>query len=166
MWDYDTYAPLASWFESTWVGENMRNIFWLFPMMETMHFIGLTILFGSLLVIDVRVLGYGRFINMKAAMKFIPVAIGAFLINLLSGLAFLCADPFRYFPNVAFQWKMGLIVIAGINALWFWFGEHKELSELADGEDAEFRAKVIAGLSLALWVAIIVLGRFMPYVEY
>jgi len=166
MWDYDTYAPIASWFESTWVGEQMRNIFWMFPMMETFHFIGLTILFGSLLVIDIRVLGFGRFINMRAAMHFIPVAIGAFCINLLSGLAFLCADPFRYFPNVAFQWKMGLILIAGINALWFWFGEHEELKQLADGEDADFRAKVIAGLSLALWVCIIVLGRFMPYVEY
>jgi len=166
MWDYDTYAPLATWFESTWVGEQMRNIFWMFPMMETFHFIGLTILFGSLLVIDVRVLGFGRFINMRSAMHFIPVAIGAFCINLLSGLAFLCADPFRYFPNVAFQWKMGLILIAGINALWFWFGEHEELKQLADGEDADFRAKVIAGLSIALWVCIIVLGRFMPYVEY
>lgn len=120
--DYETYAPLASWFEATWMGEQMRNIFWLFPAMETVHFIGLTIMFGSLLVIDVRVIGFGRFINMRAALKFIPVAIAAFTVNLLSGIAFLCADPFRYFPNIAFQWKMGLIVIAGLNALWFWFG--------------------------------------------
>jgi len=164
--DYDTYAPLASWFESTWVGEQMRNIFWLFPAMETVHFIGLTIMFGSLLVIDVRVLGFGRFINMGSALKFIPIAIGAFSINLLSGIAFLCADPFRYFPNIAFQWKRGLIVIAGINALWFWFGEHDELKQLADGEDADFRAKVIAALSLAIWVAVIIFGRMIPYVEY
>ena len=61
--DYETYEPLATWFESTWVGDQMRNIFWLFPMMETIHFIGLTIMFGSLLVIDVRVIGFGRFIN-------------------------------------------------------------------------------------------------------
>lgn len=164
--DYDTYAPLASWFEATWVGEQMRNIFWLFPMMETIHFIGLTIMFGSLLVIDVRVIGFGRFINMHAALKFIPVAIIAFSVNLITGIAFLCADPFRYFPNIAFQWKMGLIVIAGLNALWFWFGEHKELQQLADGEDAEFRAKVIAALSIAIWVAVIVFGRMIPYVEY
>lgn len=164
--DYDTYAPLATWLESTWLGEQMRNIFWLFPMMETVHFIGLTIMFGALLVIDVRVIGFGRFINMNSAMKFIPVAIGAFTVNLLSGIAFLCANPFRYFPNIAFQWKMGLIVIAGLNALWFWFGEHKMLQQLADGEDAEFRAKVIAALSIAIWLAVIVFGRMIPYVEY
>ncbi len=164
--DYDTYAPLASWLEATWLGEQMRNIFWLFPMMETVHFIGLTIMFGSLLVIDVRVIGFGRFINMKAALKFIPIAIGAFMVNLISGIMFLCANPFRYFPNIAFQWKMGLIVIAGLNALWFWFGEHKILEQLADGEDAEFRAKVIAFLSIAIWVGVIIFGRMIPYVEY
>jgi hypothetical protein len=164
--DYDTYAPLASWLEATWLGEQMRNIFWLFPMMETVHFIGLAIMFGALLVIDVRVIGFGRFINMNAALKFIPVAIGAFMVNLLSGIAFLCANPFRYFPNIAFQWKMGLIVIAGLNALWFWFGEHKILEQLADGEDAEFRAKVIAFISIAIWVGVIIFGRMIPYVEY
>ena len=164
--DYETYEPLASWLEATWLGNQMREIFWLFPMMETLHFIGLTIMFGCLLVIDVRVLGFGRFINMKAALKFIPPAIAAFTLNLLTGIAFLCADPFRYFPNIAFQWKMGLILIAGLNALWFWFGEHNELKQLADGEDAEFRAKVIAGLSIAIWVAVIVFGRMIPYVEY
>ena len=164
--DYETYEPLATWFESTWVGDQMRNIFWLFPMMETIHFIGLTIMFGSLLVIDVRVIGFGRFINMNASMKFIPIAIGAFSINLITGLAFLCADPFRYLPNIAFQWKMGLVVIAGLNALWFWFGEHQELKSLADGEDAPFRAKVIAALSIAIWVGVIIFGRMIPYVEY
>ena len=164
--DYDTYAPLATWFEATYVGGQMRNIFWLFPMMETIHFIGLTIMFGCLLVIDVRIIGFGRFINMNAAMKFIPIAMGAFSINLITGIAFLCADPFRYFPNISFQWKMGLIIIAGLNALWFWFGEHKELKLLADGEDAPFRAKVIAALSIAIWVAVIIFGRMIPYVEY
>ena len=164
--DYDTYAPLATWLEATWLGEQMRNIFWLFPMMETIHFIGLTIMFGALLVVDVRIIGFGRFINLDAAFKFIPIAIIAFSVNLLSGIAFLCANPFRYFPNIAFQWKMGLIVIAGLNALWFWFGEHKILQQLADGEDAEFRAKVIALISVAVWVAVIIFGRMIPYVEY
>jgi hypothetical protein len=116
-------------------------------------------------VIDFRVMGLAKFINMKTAMKFIPVAIYGFAINLITGIAFLNADPFRYFPNVAFQWKMALILMAGINALWFWIGEHKELSQLADGEDAPFRAKVIAFISIVLWVLVIIGGRMIPYVE-
>ncbi|MAM69824.1 MAG: hypothetical protein CMP91_01595 [Gammaproteobacteria bacterium] len=122
-------------------------------------------LFGSLLVIDLRVVGFARFINMRDAMKFIPIAIVGFAINLLSGITFIASNPERYGPNIAFQWKMGLVIIAGLNALWFYFGEHKDLVKLADGEDAEFRAKVIAAVSLMIWIVVIILGRFMPFVE-
>lgn len=152
--------------EATWLGTQMRYHFWMFPMMETLHFMGLSVMFGALMVVDLRVIGLARFISMKESMKFIPIAIGAFLLNLLTGIAFLCADPHRYFPNLAFQWKMGLLLIAGLNALWFFFGEHKQLMQLADGEDADFRAKVIALLSLLIWVGIIIWGRMIPYVEY
>jgi hypothetical protein len=160
------WQPIATWLESTSLHKTMLEVFWLFPLCETLHFIGLTLMFGSLLVIDFRVMGWGRFINMKAAMDFIPLAIFGFLINLITGIMFLHADPFRYFPNIAFQWKMALIIVAGFNALWFWFGEHKELLQLADGEDAPFRAKLIAFVSVAIWLIVIVAGRMIPYVEY
>ena len=103
--------------------------------------------------------------EMRDAMKFIPIAIVGFAINLLSGITFIASNPERYGPNIAFQWKMGLVIIAGLNALWFYFGEHKDLVKLADGEDAEFRAKVIAAVSLMIWIVVIILGRFMPFVE-
>ena len=95
----------------------------------------------------------------------IPLVLIAFSINLLTGLAFILADPYRYFYNLAFQWKIGLIFLAGVNALWFWFGEHRKLVLLGPGEQADFPAKVIAGLSLVIWVAVIVLGRLIPYLE-
>lgn len=152
--------------QATWLGMKMREIFWLFPLMETIHFMGLSVMFGALLIIDLRVMGLAPFINMKSVMKFIPVALIAFAVNLLTGIAFLCADPHRYFPNLAFQWKMGLVLVAGLNALWFWLGEHKQLVQLADGEQADFRAKFIAFLSIAIWIAVIVFGRLIPYVEY
>lgn len=160
------WEPLAAWLESTALHDVMVEVFWMFPLMETLHFIGLTVMFGALLVIDFRILGLVKFINMRAAMAFIPVALIGFAVNLITGIAFLNADPFRYFPNTGFQWKMGLIAIAGINALWFWFGEHKELVRLADGEDAPFRAKVIAFVSVAIWVGVIILGRMIPYLEF
>lgn len=160
------WQPLATWLESTYIHGLMVDIFWMFPLMETLHFIGLTIMFGALLVVDFRIMGLIKFVNMKAAMAFIPAAIFGFAINLVTGILFLHADPFRYFPNMSFQWKMALIIIAGINALWFWFGEHKELLQLADGQDAPFRAKVIAFISVSVWVVVIIAGRMIPYVEY
>ena len=155
-----------AWIESTAVGEFIRNYPWAFPTLETLHFMGLCVLFGSLLVIDLRVLGVARYIPMASALKFIPVAVGAFAVNLITGIGFFCADPFRYFPNIAFRWKMLLIVIAGLNALYFQFVEHRKLQSLPDGQSGDFSAKTAAFLSLIIWIAVIVLGRLMPYVEY
>jgi hypothetical protein len=157
---------LAVWLGNGMVHDFIVEKFWVFPLMETLHFIGLSFMFGSLLVIDGRVLGIAKFISMKEAMKFIPVAIVAFAVNLISGFMFLTSDPNAYLYNIGFQWKMGMIVIAGINALWFWFGEHKELCQLADGQDAPFRAKIIALASLIIWVIVIVLGRMIPYTDF
>lgn len=149
----------------SFVGNAMRDIFWMWPFTENLHFMGLCALFGGLLAIDLRVLGICRFIPMKAALSLIPYVIAAFGVNLVTGIMFFCGDPYRYFYNLAFQWKMALIVLAGVNALWFWFGEHAKLSKLADGEQADIPAKIIAAASLALWVGIIILGRLIPYLE-
>jgi len=102
---------------------------------------------------------------MKEAMKFIPVAIIAFSVNLITGYFFMTSDPNNYIYNYGFQWKMVMIVIAGINALWFWLGEHKQLLTLADGEEAPFRAKVIALISILVWITVIILGRMIPYTD-
>src|SRR5690554_2942631 len=124
---------------SSWLGELMRGIWWMWPFMENLHFFGLCLMFGALMVIDLRVLGVAKSVPMAASMRLIPVAIIAFGINLITGIAFICGDPFRYAYNLSFQWKMGLIFLAGVNALWFWFGEHAKLSRLAVGEDADFQ---------------------------
>lgn len=156
---------MLTWFGDTWMGNTMREIFWMWPFMENLHFFGLSVLFGGLVAIDLRVLGVARWVPMKGALTLIPYVMVGFAINLITGLFFFAGDPFRYFYNIAFQWKMGLIVLAGINALWFWFGEHAKLSRLADGEQADFGAKMIALMSLVIWVIVIVLGRLIPYLE-
>ncbi len=153
------------WASNTFIGVAMRDVFWMWPFMENLHFTGLSIMFGALLVIDLRVIGVTKVIPMHGALKLIPLAIIGFAINLITGIGFYMGDPFRYTGNLAFQWKMALIIIAGINALWFWFGEHAKLSKLADGMDADFPAKVIAALSLGIWVLVIILGRLIPYLE-
>lgn len=157
---------ILAWIESCWLGVMIRDIAWMFPAMETLHFMGLCVLFGSLMVIDLRLLGIARFIPMGPAMSFIPITIGAFAVNLLTGIGFFCADPFRYFPNIAFRVKMLLIVLAGLNALWFQFVETPKLKSLSAGAGTGVSVKIVAALSLILWISVIVMGRMIPYLEY
>ena len=156
-------AAVLGWFESTWLGEFVRNTFWVFPTCETLHFFGLSILLGALLMLELRLLGFMPQIPIRPALAFVPIAIGGFLLNLITGIFFFCADPFNYWPNPGFKIKMALILLAGLNALWFEFAERRKILALPEGADVGLQAKVIAGLSLALWVSIIVMGRLLPY---
>jgi hypothetical protein len=152
-----------TWCQDSWLGVAMRDIAWLWPISEALHFIGLCVMFGALLVVDLRVLGMARGIPLGSAMKFIPIAIGGFALNLLTGIAFFAGDPFRYWPNISFRIKIILILLAGINAIAFEVLERRRLEAAAPDADVEGQGKLIAGLSLGLWVGVIVMGRMIPY---
>ena len=82
-------ADLLNWIAETWLGNAMRDIFWMWPFMENFHFFGLSLMFGALLAIDLRVIGVANFIPMRPVMWLIPVALLGFAINLITGIAFI-----------------------------------------------------------------------------
>ena len=156
---------LGKWMGQSWLGVAARDVFWLFPTAEIVHFFGLCLLMGSLLLIDLRVLGFARTVSIKKVIAFTPVALVGLVLNTISGVVFLCAYPENYWPSTAFRLKLLAIVIGALNALWFKWAEAPRIELLADDADAEFRAKIVAALSLATWVVVIALGRLLPYVS-
>jgi hypothetical protein len=148
----------------SWLGSAYSTA-WGFPTLETLHFIGLCILVGGVLILDARILGFTRNMPAKAAMSFLSVALLGFVIVTGSGIGMFSTDPFRYTANPMFLAKIALILLAGINAIWYWLGPHSHVLSLPDGEVAPSNARVIAWASLLLWTGVIVLGRLIPYVE-
>lgn len=164
-----------------WMSESALNHYivthsYVWPTLESLHFIGLCLLFGSLLLIDLRVLGVAKMVRFEAVERFLLVSVTGFVINLTTGVTFLFGDPSRYFVNPSFQLKMLCIVLALLNALYFSLRMKKHSESLStkqgEGEMAlsidmvmPIDMKLAAGLSLALWVAVIVFGRLIPYVE-
>ncbi len=151
------------WIESSPLGNLMRDVLWLFPLAEILHFMGLCLLMGGLLVVDCRLLGLIRNVPPLVVYRFLPLMLIGFGINLVTGILFFFADPFRYYPNLAFRLKMLLILLAGINALYFKLRIHSRSIELSSGDDIGMEAKIVAFLSLVFWVGVIVFGRFIPY---
>jgi hypothetical protein len=149
--------------ENTWIGEFMRAYWWAFPAAEALHFIGLSLLVGSLAVIDLRLLGFARSLSVRAVHQLLLWTWIGFAINLITGLLFIFAQASFYYPNVAFRVKLVLLLLAGANALWFQLTVNRELPSWSDGADATRQAKVIAGISLGLWVSVIFFGRFIMY---
>ena len=149
--------------EDSWLGEFMRAYWWAFPAAETLHFIGLSLLIGSLAVIDLRLLGFARSLSIKVVHQLLVWTWIGFAINVLTGLLFISAQASFYYPNVSFWVKMVLIALAGLNALWFELTVHRDLHSWNDDTVAPAQARAIAGASLVLWIAVIFFGRFIMY---
>lgn len=155
-----------AWLYDSWLGQMARETAWLFPAAETVHFIALCFFLGSMLVIDLRLLGFARSISIPAALRLVPVALAAFVFILMSGIVFVSSDPMNYISNWGFLTKMGLILVGGINALWFTLREQRHLLSLPEGGETAISTKVVAGLSLSCWIAVIAFGRLLPYLSF
>lgn len=152
------------WLEASWLSQLVNDSTWMFPALETLHFIGLILLIGSLLVVDVRLLGFARAIPVNSVMIFLPWSLVGFAINLVTGTMFFVSDPTTYYPNTAFRLKMLAVLLAGLNAIWFKRTIHPQLvASDCDPRVLPANTQLIAGLSLALWFSVIVFGRLIPY---
>jgi hypothetical protein len=150
--------------EGTAINEWILSSVWAWPIMEILHFMGLSLLLGSLLVIDLRMAGFFRRINIVATHKMLPWVFIGFGINLVTGILFLMGDPARYTANIGFRWKMFLVLIAGLNALWFWIKINPVMKTWEPHGDTPAIAKVIAWVSLGSWFGVMLLGRLIPYI--
>ena len=137
---------------------------WAWPLMEILHFMGLSLLLGSLLVIDLRLAGYLRQINIAATHQLLPWVFIGFGLNFVTGFLFLMGDPARYTANIGFWWKMFLVVVALLNALWFKMKISPVMANWSPHADTPPMAKVIGWLSLGSWFGVLVLGRLIPYI--
>jgi hypothetical protein len=132
------------------------------PSLETLHFIGLSLLIGVILMIDLRMLGVMKDVAFPALHRLLPWAILGFGTNLVTGMLFFVASPEQYDRNVAFVWKMILVMLAGANALYFTLFD--EAWALKAGDDAPFTAKAVAVSAIALWLGILYFGSMLPFI--
>jgi hypothetical protein len=137
---------------------------WTWPVLEILHFMGLSFLLGALLIIDLRMAGFFRQINIAATHRLLPWVFLGFGINLVTGFLFLMGDPARYTANIGFWWKMILVCVAGLNALWFWIKVNDDMKTWEPHADTPVIAKVIAWVSLGSWFGVLLLGRLIPYI--
>src|SRR5690606_36025074 len=112
---------IMDWMQTTWINGLAVNYSWTWPMLETLHFVGMSLLIGSIIIMDLRLIGVQRVIPSLSVHSLLPLAFIGFGINLLTGIVFLFGDPYRYAVNISFQLKMVLVLLAGLNALLYAF---------------------------------------------
>lgn len=129
---------------------------WAYPALEVVHIVGIALLLGNLVLLELRVLGAAPAIPLRAlAAPALALSLGGFALAALSGLTMFAASPGELLANRTFLVKMGLLMLAGLNAALF----HARGG--LGRADAVAKAQTV--LSLLLWLAVIAAGRFIAY---
>jgi hypothetical protein len=136
---------------------------WGWPTLEILHFTGLCLLFGTIGLFDLRVLGFAKRIPLAALHRFVPIGIAGFLINATTGVMFVTSDPDQYLYNPAVQTKMVLVLLAGVNMVLFYWLANRELMALGPGEPSPPRARFFTLVSLLAWTGVIACGRLITF---
>jgi hypothetical protein len=144
---------------SAWINEST----WVWPLCETLHFIGLSLLLGVTGFFDLRLMGFFRRVSIAAAKELMPLALVGFAINLLTGAVFLIGLPDQYLNNRVWWFKVGFIVLAGLNALIYETKLSAKVLALEPGADTPGVVKLIGLVSLASWLAVLYCGRMLPF---
>jgi uncharacterized membrane protein len=138
----------------------INHVIWFVPW-QTVHFFGFSLIFGTVLVISLRVLGFWKSVSFAAVHRLLPLGVFGVVMNVFSGMLILLADSSRYLNAPTFAPKIGLIVIGAAAVLYFSFSER--LWKLRAEEDAPAGAKWVAALVLISWSGVIMGGRLISY---
>ncbi len=143
------------------VGKFVTGVKWVWPTLQTLHFIGLTILMGVVFLVDLRILGAMKNVSFVSVHRLLPWGILGFGLNLLTGMCYFIAAPFQYTHNGTFYWKIALIMLAGANAIYFTVSD--EPFTLSPGDEATLKSKMMALSAIILWIGVMFCGLMLPF---
>jgi uncharacterized membrane protein len=152
-------APAGELTVARTIGNFVRDTSWLWPTLETLHFIGLTLLIGVMLLVNLRMLGAMPQLSLGAIDRLLPWAVLGLGINVISGMLFVLGAD--YTKNVAFYWKLVFLMIAGVNSLYFFFDKGWAAQP---GTSVPISSKIAAACALCLWVGVMFWGSMLPFI--
>jgi hypothetical protein len=156
FWD-----PIAQSAIAVFIGQSV----WAYPALETLHIFGIALVFGPILIFDLRVLGFNRGIGIgELHGALLPWVWTGFAINVSSGALLFVSDAAAFASNPAFRAKLALLALAGLNALAFQWRLYPTLID-SDVTAGARGARFSAAASIMLWLAVITAGRLMAYIK-
>jgi hypothetical protein len=148
----------------------LRDSFWVYPAVNTLHILGIVLLVGSVLPLDLRLLGaFKRYPVRPIAKIMVPIATCGVVLTILSGLMLFAVNPVDYVRTDLFLVKIGLIGAAGINAALLSYNASWNEIVVADESllnitEPDRKLQIAAFFSLLFWIAVLTCGRFVGYV--
>ena len=155
LWMWLEGLPLAAY-----IGEG-----WLFPFLESIHVLTGTFVVGSILMVDLRLLGLaaGRYPVSRIVKEIVPWTYCACVLSVVAGLGLFITRAGHYAANPAFQIKMVLLVLAGLNMGVFHLVTVRGIARWDDAARPTAGARFAGGCSLLLWIGVMLSGRWIGH---
>ncbi len=155
----DDYYPLFEWFEATSLGTVVRESIWLFPVIECVHLLGLALMGGALILVDLRLLGWGLKSQATAdvARQARPWLVLGWTTMILTGIPMFLSEAIKCFYSPPFWWKMVFLVLATI----YTFTWRRRVAGAAERTGA--LRVLTAVFSQGLWFAVGFSGRWIAF---
>jgi len=155
----------CEWLYATSISVGIRESLWVFPIIETIHVLGLSLSVGVLFVSDLRLVGLALTRRPASALwsQLWPWMMAGFIVMFASGALLFWSQPVKAYQSIFFRIKLGLLVLAGLNAAFYHLTVFRRMGEWDRAPMPPLQARLTGWISLALWAGIIAAGRTMAY---
>jgi hypothetical protein len=161
----DFTAAILKWLETTPLSVFILESEWAFPTIESVHVIAIALVIGTISIVDLRLLGLASTKRgfTELSHEVLPWTWLAFSAAAIAGLLLFISHATEYFDNMAFRIKLLLILLAGINMLYFHLFTCRNVSKWDRNSAVPMAARIAGGISLACWIAVVGFGRWIGF---
>jgi len=152
------------WLEATSWSVSMRESEWIFPLIETVHVLALSVMLFPTALMDLRLLGLAmrRESISNVRSQLLPWIWSGFAVMIVSGIFVMWSHPVKYYNSPFARAKVVLLVLAGVNAMMFEWTARRKVPTWDQGL-TPFRVKCAGAISLLIWIGVVVMGRAIAY---
>ena len=153
--------------EGSAVGLAISESEWMFPTIETIHVLALTLVIGSIAMLDLRLLGVSHRDKgvLQLTEETLPWTWSAFAIAAMTGSLMFVSAATKYYDNTPFRFKIVLLALAGLNMAIFHTTAYRGVHDWNERLPTPTAARVAASLSLLFWIGVVVAGRWIGFVD-
>ena len=159
------FAEFWTWLEGLPLSEHIGFTWW-FPLLESIHVLAVALVVGTILTVDLRLLGIAarRYPASRINRELIPWTWGAFCVAVVTGTGMFMTRASTYIENPAFETKLVLLMLAGVNMAWFQFRTFRSIAHWDTAAATPVSARVAGATSLLLWVGVVLAGRWVGHI--
>lgn len=155
----------VAFFEDSSLADAIRENDVLFPSIESVHVLAICLVVGSIMAVDLRLLGFASVKRPVSAVTrgILPLTWGAFAVAVASGFLMFISNAAKYLGNGFFVAKLCLIAAAGLNMLVFHFISARDQARWDAQARLPLSARLAGGISMMLWIAVVACGRWIGF---